>query len=425
MRRAGACTGPARSPARTPWRSRRGSPGPGAGPARPATPGGSFGRPPAACHAHRPRPNRPGTGRERRGRATTAGRPRRPGRRRARPARSPRSGTDVGKNCSSVSIGCWRSTQRVPTTGTPNPQFRNRCRIPQTRTSAATTTAANRVGSTNGSPAATTTPSPASASDQFRPPQTRSSCEIRTSRATASLWSRTARSQHPASGSVSASAAAAAARARGERLTPGRGAAVSGRRDTRARPGRVAPGSPSGQDASTASSRNAAPAGSTSAARRSPCRDSTPLAHALAPRLDATRSAQVAHGIAYRRLACPDPADREDRGERDRDRQRPAGNQPARRRLAAPGGRTPSSIMVHLARGSEKATTGFPEIDGRRRQARPPTRRVSRQGVLASPGHPVARDRGGPASPVSSDFSKSQLKYIFCRTRGKRGVQAG
>ena len=43
----------------------------------------------------------------------------------------------------------------------------------------------------------------------------RPSCEIRTSRATALLWTSTARSQHPAAGSARASAAAAAAACRG------------------------------------------------------------------------------------------------------------------------------------------------------------------------------------------------------------------
>ena len=65
----------------------------------------------------------------------------------------------------------------------------------------------------------------------------------------------------------------------------------------------MAPGSPSGQEASAASSRDVTPAGSTSAARRSLRRDSTSLAQALAPRSDATRSPRsrtALHTVASR-----------------------------------------------------------------------------------------------------------------------------
>ena len=116
-RRAGACTGPARFPARTPWRTHRGSPGTGAGPATPGTPVGSCGRSPAAGHVRRPRPNPRGTGRGRPDRAATAGR-RAASPPPARPARSPRPGA-TWKNGSSVSVGWPRSTQRVPMTRNP------------------------------------------------------------------------------------------------------------------------------------------------------------------------------------------------------------------------------------------------------------------------------------------------------------------
>ena len=91
------------------------------------------------------------------------------------------------------------------------------------------------LSSTNGSPPPR--PEPGRAPVQSRPPATRSSCEIRTSRATAA-WTSMARSQHSPSGSVRASAAAAAA-ARGS-AEAGSWCGSSGRRNTTARPGRAA-----------------------------------------------------------------------------------------------------------------------------------------------------------------------------------------
>ena len=92
--------------------------------------------------------------------------------------------------------------------------------------------------------------------------------------------------------------------------------------------------------------------GSTTAAGKSPCRDSASLAHVLSPRLDATRLAPSCDGVPHHRLARPGPAGGENRSKRDRDSQPPAASLPGEGAPGAPGGRTPSRIMSHLAHGS-------------------------------------------------------------------------
>ena len=215
-----------------------------------------------------------------------------------------------------------------------------------------------------------------------------------------------ARSQHSPSGSVRASAAAAAAARKGGTAEAGSwcGCLRAARYHSSARAS-VTPGSPSGRDASAASSRNAAPPGSTSAARRSPCRDSTPLAHALAPRLDATRSApsRAALRTGDSRVRAA-PAEKTEASVIAIASPR-RGIHGDTRRLAALGGRATSSITIHPAHPTVvEATINVPRparggcAPGCRPLAWAP------RGSSANPGYPVARDPVGPPQFASCFF---------------------
>ena len=242
-------------------------------------------------------------------------------------------------------VDAARADDRDPQSARPEP-----CRIPETRTSSATTTAANRPGSTNGSPARRHDPEPGQGhrpvpapGDAARParsgragprrrcgPRRRGRSTRRPARPGPAPRRRPPRARGDGRGRVV--------------VRPPQGGAVpqlgQGERPAGFTPGR---------DASAASSRKAAPPGSTRAAPRSPCREITPCAHALTPRLDATRSAPS------RAAFCTDasrvraaPAEKAERSATAIDSPRPDVHGAAGR-LVVLGGRASSHITRPLS----------------------------------------------------------------------------